>query len=97
MIEPDKNLGLCIQNLRSLNTGRIAFAIFFTASLDGQAKARVYNRGVHFFTLTAEGNTVLRLQLEFEVALELSNSNLLTGMAIKPKVVDVTWSSMIST
>lgn len=88
MVEPEKNMQLEITDLRSLEAGRIAFTCSFESRLEGWAQARVYNRGIHFITLTAEGNTKLRLRLDCEVGLSLEKATMLAGVGIHPKIVN---------
>ena len=86
MVDPEKNLAVRIEDLRSLDAGRLAFTLQFAAHLEGWAQMRKYNRGVHLITLTAEGNTRLRLAVDCEVALGLSSSGAIGGVQVAPKV-----------
>jgi hypothetical protein len=87
MIEPEQNLVVRIDNLRSLDVGRIAFTLFVTTKLHGWARAKVYNRGVHLIALEAECDASLRLSLDVEVAIEAAPSIYLAGFALRPEVI----------
>src|SRR4029077_5833790 len=86
LIEPDKNLVVQIQNLRSLEGGRIAFTLFVTARLHLWAQAKVYQDGIHLGALTAEGDTTVRLWLDSEVGIETVPASFLAGIAVRPHV-----------
>jgi hypothetical protein len=85
-VDPGEQMDIRVENLHGVAPGKIAFTLFFTSQLEGWAQTRVYNRGVHIITLTAEGNTTLRLWLDCEVALSLTPSVLLTGVTVHPVV-----------
>jgi hypothetical protein len=86
MIDPDKNLAVRIDNLRSLDAGRIAFTLFATTKLHCWGRAKVYESGVHLISLEAEADTKVRLWLDCEIALEMAPGSFLTGIAVRPRV-----------
>src|ERR1700760_1909553 len=55
LIDPDKNLDVQIQNLRTLENGHITLTLFVVAKVHGWAQTTVYDRGVHLIGLEAEG------------------------------------------
>jgi hypothetical protein len=90
LIDPDKNLDVQIQNLRTLENGRIALTLFVVAKVHGWAQTTVYDRGVHLIGLEAEGDTGVRLTLDAEVGVTplKSSSFLPAGYALDPTVTD---------
>jgi hypothetical protein len=86
MIEPEQNLVVRIDNLRSLDVGRIAFTLFVTTKLHGWARAKVYESGVHLIALEAEGDAKVSLWIDCEIALETAPASFLTGIAVRPHV-----------
>jgi hypothetical protein len=89
LVEPDKNLTVRVDNLRGLDAGRIAFTLEVTAKIHGWAQARVYEDGVPLGTYTAEGDSVVDLSIDGEIALETTPSSFLAGIAIEPHVTAV--------
>jgi hypothetical protein len=86
LVEPDKNLAVRIDNLRSLDAGRIAFTLQATAKVHGWAQARVYEDGVPLGTYTAEGDSVVDMSIDGEIAVEAIPASFLAGVAIEPHV-----------
>jgi hypothetical protein len=86
LVEPDKNLVVGIDNLRSLESGRIAFTLNVSAKVHGWAQARVYEDGIPLGTYTGEGESVVDLSIDAEVGLETTPSSFLTGIVIEPHV-----------
>jgi hypothetical protein len=90
LIDPDKNLDVQIDNLRTLNSGRIALTLNIAAKVHGWAQTTVYDRGIHIVGLEAEGDTGVRLSLDAEVGINpmKTNSFLPAGYALDPVVTD---------
>jgi len=86
MIEPEKNLLVRIDNLRSLEPGKIAFTLLVKTKLHGWGRAKVYEQGIHLISLEAEADAKVSLQLDCEIALEAAPSSFLTGIAVRPKI-----------
>lgn len=86
MIEPEKNLVVRIETLRSVAAGKIAFTLFATTKLHGWGRAKVYERGVHLIALEAEADAKVSLWLDCEIALEAAPSSFFTGIAVRPTV-----------
>jgi hypothetical protein len=81
--ETHEPLGVSIENLRSLEAGKIGLRIVVTGRLNGWAQMRRYNRGVHIITITSEGASSLYAAIDCEIALQPQ----LRGVAIVPTVV----------
>jgi hypothetical protein len=88
LIEPEKNLLVRIDNLRSLEAGRIALTLFVTTKLHGWARAKVYENGIHLIALEAEGDAKVSLWIDCEIALEAAPASFLTGIAVRPHVTN---------
>lgn len=86
MVDPDQNLQVRIENLRSVAAGRIAFTLFVTTKLHGWGRAKVYDRGIHLIALEAETDAKVSLWLDCEIALEAAPASFLTGIAVRPQV-----------
>jgi hypothetical protein len=87
LIEPDQNLVVRIENLRTVAPGRLALTFFVTAKLHAWARAKVYDRGIHLIALEAEGDAAVRLWLDAEIAIESTPSALyVPGIALRPQV-----------
>lgn len=81
-VEPDEKLRVSVDNLHSLAGGGVGLRMVMDAELQGWAQMRNYNRGVHLLTLTAEGRSRLRLVVDCEVRVGMTEK----GMAINPVV-----------
>jgi hypothetical protein len=86
MIDPEQNLQVRIDGLRSVGAGRIAFTLFVTTKLHGWGRAKVYDRGIHLIALEAESDAKVSLWLDCEIALEAAPASFLTGIAVRPQV-----------
>jgi hypothetical protein len=86
LVEPEKNLRVRIENLRSLETGRVAFTLFVSTKLHGWARAKVYEYGVHLGAYEAEGDATVRLWIDGEIAIEAAPAEYLVGIAVRPHV-----------
>ena len=64
LVEPEKNLVVSIENLRTLESGRIALTLNVAAKLHGWARIKVYESGVHIIAVEAEGDTTVKLSLD---------------------------------
>jgi hypothetical protein len=86
LVEPERNLLVRIDNLRSLSAGQIAFTLFVTTKLHGWGRAKVYDHGIHLIALEAEADAKVSLWLDCEIALEAAAASFLTGIAVRPQV-----------
>lgn len=90
LVDPDKNLDVQIENLRTLDTGRLALTLNVAAKLHGWACLKLYERGIHIIALEAEGDTGIRLALDANIGLtRLQNDSFLPAYALDPTVIDV--------
>lgn len=63
-----------VEKLRAVAPGRAAATIRVSAPLDAWARTRIYQRGVHLGTYTAEGNARVNVRLECELGVKLDTS-----------------------
>ncbi len=89
LIDPDKNLDVKIENLRTLETGRIALTLNVAAKVHGWARAVVYEHGVHIISLEAEGDTAIRMWIDAEVGAQtVESSTFIPGVELTPVATD---------
>jgi hypothetical protein len=89
LVEPEKNLLVRIDNLRSIGPGRTALTLVITARLHGWARAKVYERGIHIIALEAEADSTIHLSLDAEISLEsVDTGSWLPGIAVRPVITD---------
>lgn len=87
LVDPDKNLHVEIENLRTLEFGRIALTLNVAAKVHGWARAKIYERGVHIIALEAEGDTNVRLSLDAEIGVEsVKTDSLMPTYRVDPVV-----------
>ena len=82
LVEPDKNLTVRIDNLRSIDSGKYALTLFVAAKVHGWARATVYESGVHVISLEAEGDTSIRLWIDAEIGVESVQSSIVSSRAL---------------
>lgn len=89
LVDPDKNLTVRIDNLKSIDSGKYALTLFVAAKVHGWGRATVYESGVHVISLEAEGDTSIRLWIDAEIGVEsVQTSSFLPGVAVRPVVTD---------
>lgn len=89
LIEPDKNLEICVDDLHRLDSGKYALKLFVAAKANGWARAVVYEHGVHVISLEAEGDTAIRLWLDAEIdVVKVDSSTFIPGIELRPVVTD---------
>jgi hypothetical protein len=85
-VDPDENLLARVENLRTLDGGRVGFTLILSAKLNLWARAKVYQYGVHMIALEVEGETGFDLALDCEVGARLKKDDQGTRVAVEPKV-----------
>ncbi len=88
LVEPEENLSVAINDLRSIDQGRMAFKLVLSAKLDLWARAKTYQYGVHIIALEATGRTDLELELDCEVGVGVVPENGKSNAVLDPRVVD---------
>jgi len=87
LVDPEKNLDVKVENLRTLESGRIALTLNVSGKVHGWARTKVYELGVHVVSLEIEGDTDIRLSLDAEIGIDsLKTDSYLPSYAIDPKV-----------
>lgn len=88
MVDPEKNLSVRIDNLRTLDGGRVGFTLVLSAKLDLWARAKVYQYGVHLIALEVVGETAFDLALDCEVGVRHKADDDKSTLAVDPHVAD---------
>src|SRR6186713_2123773 len=60
LIDPEKNLDVKVENLRTLESGRVALTLNMKAKVHGWARTKMYEKGIHLISLEIEGDTDVR-------------------------------------
>jgi len=89
LVEPDKNLVVRVENLRTTEPGHMALTVTVAAKLQGWARAKVYESGIHLGAVEAEGDASIRLGIDTQITMETVRSqSLFPGLAIRPAVTN---------
>lgn len=88
LVDPEHNLSVRIENLRSLKGNRVGFTLLVSAKLDLWARAKVYEYGVHLIALEAAGQTAFEVALDCEVGVQLKIVGDESRAVIDPRVID---------
>lgn len=88
LIDPDKHFHVAVENLRALEAGRAGFTLRVQAKLDGWARAKVYQYGVHLIALEVVGDMQVDLALDCEVGVQVQVVDGAPGVALEPTVAD---------
>jgi hypothetical protein len=75
-----------VNNLRVVAPGRAAASIVVVAPLESWARTRLYNRGIHLGTYTAEGRARVHIHLECEVGVRLESEEGWPVLVVEPHV-----------
>jgi hypothetical protein len=87
LIDPDKNLDVKVENLRTLEGGRVALTLNMNAKVHGWARTKMYELGVHIISLEIEGDTDVRLSIDTEIGMHsVKTDSYLPSYAVDPKV-----------
>jgi hypothetical protein len=89
LVNPSEELQVRVENLRSLDSGKAALTLVLDGKFKGWGQARVYNRGVHFITLTTEGVTSLTIRTDFELSVSATPADWFAGIRLSPVATDV--------
>jgi hypothetical protein len=90
LVEPEKNLNVSIENVRTLEGGHFALTLNVTAKVHGWARIKVYESGVHIIAVEAEGDTNVKLSVGANIGVQsVMTSAYLPGIAVDPTVTDV--------
>lgn len=89
LVNPHEKLQVRVENLRSLDSGKAALTLVLDGKFKGWGQARVYNRGVHFITLTTEGVTALTIRADFELSVSATPADWFAGIQLSPIATDV--------
>lgn len=88
LVDPEEKLQVRLENLKTIDGGRIGFRLVVTAKLDAWARAKVYQYGVHLIALEVVGDTDVEIALDCEVGVSMGSERGYPVVAIDPEVVD---------
>lgn len=88
LVEPEKNLHVEIQDLRTLDDGRLGFTLVLSAKLDIWGRLKAYQYGIHMIALEIVGQTDFDLALDCQVAAGVTEEKGRSLVVIDPQVSD---------
>ncbi len=88
LIEPDKTLAVQIENLRALESGRVAFTLALQIKFDLWARTKTYKYGVHLIALETVGDAAIDLEIDCEIGMKFQTHGGHPGVALDPLVTD---------
>lgn len=88
VVDPEQSLSVAVTNVRSLGAGRAGCTVAVGATIDGWARVRHYNRGVHLGTVTFEGRSTMRVEIDCEVGVRFVAGKKLPAIQVDPTVTD---------
>ena len=88
LIEPDKTLAVQVENLRALDSGRVAFTLALQIKFDLWARTKIYQYGVHLIALETVGDAAIDLEVDCEIGMKFQTQKGSAGIAIDPQVTD---------
>ncbi len=86
LVDPTQNLRVKIAGLRRVGPGRLAFQVFLSAQLDGEARYERWRRGIKMLNFKADAGSTIEAVLDCEVALRIAPGAFLGDLLIEPKV-----------
>jgi hypothetical protein len=86
LIDPEQRFQVQVDNVRSLENGRVGFDAQVDAALDVFGRLSQWERGVQLISLSAEATAVIRLRIECSVAMKLDPSRLPPDVRFEPLV-----------
>jgi hypothetical protein len=89
LIDPQQNLRVHIAGLRRVAAGRLAFQLFLSAKLDGEARYERWRRGVKMLNFKADAQSTVEAELDCEVAFHLVPGAFLGNFVVEPRVIGV--------
>jgi hypothetical protein len=89
LIDPKQNLRVHIAGLRRVAPGRLAFQLFLSAKLDGEARYERWRRGVKMLNFKADARSTVEAELDCEVTFHLVPGAFLGDFVVEPRVIGV--------
>ncbi len=86
IVNTDQTLSVRVENLQSSGPARAGCTLIVEAPIDGWARFRHYNRGLHLGTVTLEGSSQVRIEVDCEVGLAIVAGRRLPALALHPEV-----------
>lgn len=89
LIDPQQNLRVHVAGLRRVGPGKLAFQLFLSATLDGEARYERWRRGVKMLNFKADAQSTIEAELDCEVAFRLAPGRFLGDFVVEPRVIGV--------
>jgi len=86
--EPERDFELRVADVREVKTGLWRFDLLIRARISGWARAVLYERGLRIGSVSAEGDTLVRLKLKCRLGLLIVPTGWLADVVIDPKIED---------
>ncbi|HEY4313586.1 MAG TPA: hypothetical protein VGN12_29305 [Pirellulales bacterium] len=89
LVDPAQNLHVRIAGIRRAGAGRLAFQLYLSAQLDGEARYERWRRGVKMLNFKVDAQSKIEAELDCEVALSIVPGRFLGDLVVEPKVLGV--------
>jgi hypothetical protein len=89
LVDPQKQLQLRIGDVHRESSGRIAFQVFLSARMQGEARVERWRQGVKLLNFMSEAESTIEARLDCQLATHLVPGKYLAGIALEPKVTTV--------
>ncbi|HEY1600360.1 MAG TPA: hypothetical protein VGG64_12200, partial [Pirellulales bacterium] len=86
LVDPTQNLRIQIAQFRRLGPGRIAFQLFLSARLGGEARYERWRRGIKMLNFKVDAESTVEAALDCEVGFRLVPGQIWRDLVVEPKV-----------
>jgi hypothetical protein len=89
LVDPSQNFRVRIAQLRRIAPGRVAFQLFLSARLQGEARYERWRRGVKMLNFKTDADSTVEAEIDCEVGLRFVPGRFLSDLVVEPKVSGV--------
>ena len=89
LVDPTQNLRIQIAQLRRVGPGRVAFQLFLSAQLGGEARYERWRRGIKMLNFKVDAQSTVEAALDCEVGFRLVPGSFWRDLVIEPKIKSV--------
>jgi len=89
VVDPERQLHVHVENLRSTGPGRIAFRLNVSALLEGQANVERWWQGIKTLNFSADADCSVEAGLDCEVGFKFAPGSYLADLVIEPRITAV--------
>lgn len=86
LVDPTQHLRVHVADLRRVGAGRVAFQLFLSARLEGEARYERWRRGIKMLNFKADAQTTVEAALDCEVGLRPVPGRFLSDLLVEVKV-----------